>query len=300
MLTKLGMVTFGNIEFTKLAIRSILETSKRIGIRDIILVVGKPGDTQTVDFANQSGIPYITHTRNYGFPYSLNDIYDFCWKDSITDNIIIMGNDVIAYPFAIDSLIKVEEMGKYEWICSKEVSAKSLVKAFPSAARYFQGPEMRFSAFNERPWEVFDRYSENIILDEAGLSDVHNLALFNRSVFDKIGYIDVNFYPAYYSDNDYARRAVHAKINSCTLSNSLYFHFWSRTIHQGHGGSTNKHFGRNADFYKKKWGGGFGSEAWTLPFNGEPIKLAGVTLEPSIKIDSRDGDVPLTEYWRNM
>jgi len=295
----IGIVTYGNASFTKMAIESIFETTKQITERDIVIIVGLPGDGETSGLAAHYGIPHFTHGENRGFPASLNDIYDYCWGERKVDNIIMMGNDVMAYPYSIDSLIKVAETTNFEWICSKEYSVKAFIRDFPHIAKYFQGgSKLIYRAFNEKLWLLAKPYAETVVIHPGGLSDVHNLALFKKSVFDKIGYIDVNFYPAYFEDNDYARRGVNAGILSCTLVNSIYFHFWSRTIHQGKGSST-KQFKNNSNFYKLKWGGEFGSEAYSLPFNGHEYSLAGAKLQPSLKIDTRIDEDALIKYWRH-
>ena len=63
-----------------------------------------------------------------------------------------------------------------------------------------------------------------------------------RDIFDRIGYTDVNFYPAYFVDNDYAKRIQLAEIKCCTLQNARFFHFWSRVFKQGSGVGANSCF----------------------------------------------------------
>lgn len=299
MKTLIGIVTFGNAQFTKLAVESVLETSPLTN-RDIVLIIGKPGDGDNASYAASMQIPHITHGENKGFPASINDIYDFAWKANNYDNLIIMGNDVIAYPYAINSLINVAEKTKHEWICSREYKVKDLCNKYPEARESFSGDKYIINDFSRKPWNLaLGEMSKDICIDAAGLSDVHNMALFKKSVFDKIGYIDVNFYPAYYEDNDYVRRAIKAKIDSCTIGNSIYFHFWSRTIHQGKDGSTSKQFDNNKFFYMAKWGGDFLSERFDEPFGGKSYTLAnGLVLPPMLNIRDRDLEPHIINYWR--
>jgi GT2 family glycosyltransferase len=297
MSTLIGIVTFGNLPFTKLTIRGIKETVTEP--YSIYAIVGKPNDIETAEWLSSESIPHLIHDQNYGFPYSLNDIYDFAWKFNNFDNLVIIGNDVIPYPHAIDSLIKIADTTDYEWICSSQIDSKSMVLTWPWTRRYFEGPTLIFSDFDARPWEkVPIDYSDKIEINPTPMSDVHNLALYKKSVFDKIGYIDVNFYPAYYSDNDYVRRALHAGITSCTASNSIYFHFWSRTIHQETGGSTHIYFNLNRVFYIMKWGNDFGKEAFDAPFDGKPYQLGETVLQPDIKIDSREQELKIINHWK--
>ena len=106
------------------------------------------------------------------------------------------------------------------------------------------------------------------------------------------------FFPAYYEDNDYARRAMLAGVLSCTAMNGIYFHFWSRTIKQGSGGSTDKYFQENKKFYQRKWGGDFLSEKYQKPFGGEKVKIAGQFLPDQVLIDDRSYEKPVVKYWR--
>lgn len=292
-----GIVTFGNTNFTQLAIEGVLKTTSKV---DIFIVVGKPGDIYTVELAKRYNIPYIIHEENKGFPASINDIYDYAWKENNYDYYISMGNDVIPYPYAIDQLIEIADTTDNEWVCGNEVSVKALCQIFPEAKQYFEGPDYIFTRFGEvEPWKLFTNYSEKLDIGAPGLSDVHNLALYKKSVFDKIGYIDVNFYPAYYEDNDYCRRAINANIKSCTSLNSRYFHFWSRTIKQETGGSNHHYFRNNRLYYILKWGGDFGSERWTVPFNGNPYRLTdNVVLPADVKISSREDEDDIIRFWR--
>ncbi len=300
MSTLIGIVTFGNLSFTKLAVRSLRETITRHPY-DIFCVVGKPGDTETREWLEEEEIPHVVHDWNYGFPYSVNDIYDYAWKENDYANLVIMGNDVIAYPYAIDSLIHIADTTDYEWVCSKQYDVRGLTKDFPQTQRYFRGTNLIFENFDTRPWEAFKNYNEDTIIDSTtGLSDVHNLALFKRSIFDKVGYIDVNFYPAYYEDNDYVRRAIRADVKSCTAGNSFYFHFWSRTIHQETGGSTGRYFNLNRNFYITKWGGDFGEERYEVPFDGRTYELAlGLTLESVFCLKDRSQEKEIVRVWNS-
>ena len=122
--TLIGMVTFGNLQFTKLAIESVKETTTYPV--DYFVVVGKPGDQETIDWLTEEKINFIYHEKNYGFPYSLNDIYDHAWKENDYENLIILGNDIICYPYAIDSLIELADSSDYLVISALQYDVRSL------------------------------------------------------------------------------------------------------------------------------------------------------------------------------
>lgn len=276
-----AFVTFGGLEFTKLAVNSIRDTVK--SDYEMFSIVGKPGDTDTANWLSSQGIANKVHNQNYGFPASINDIYDYAWKENNFDNLIILGNDVVLYPYAGDSLIALANISDYEVVSGLQYDVKDLANEFPEARKFFSGEDYIFSDFSSKPWELFTGYSEVLSVEHMRLFDIQNMCLYKKSVFDKIGYTDVNFYPAYFIDNDYARRIVQAGIKCCSLSNARFFHFWSRVIKQGSGGSTNRNFENNRDYYKSKWGGFVGEE----------------TSTPSLGIFDRSKEFETISYWRN-
>lgn len=297
MKTLISFVTFGNLDFTKLTYQSIKETVKNP--YDLFLVVGKPGDEETVVFAEENNIPYVKHEVNYGFPYSVNDIYDYAWVDNDYDNLVLMGNDIIAYPGSIDSLINFAGETDYELVCANRYDVRTLCEQYPEAKNYFVGSDYIFTQFDTRPWDLFKGYSDEYIISDTSITNVQEMCLYKKSVFEKVGYTDANFYPAYYIDNDVARRCVNLNIKACTLMNSIYFHFWSRTIKQESGGSTHKFFEWNREFYRIKWGGDFTQEKWLTPFNSMDYALNGeIILKGSLKIDNRSNDQRIANYWR--
>ncbi len=313
--TCIGIVAFGNLPFTQLTVTSIQDTTRNPF--DIFLVVGKPGDEQTVKWAEAIGIQHIVHNENRGFPSSLNDIYDFAFVNNSYDNLICVGNDVVPYIGGVDSLIDIADITDWEWCCSSQYDVASLCNQYPEARPHFSKGNFIFDSWNVeerngvvfhtpkvRPWELHAHTVPMFSatnLQEDCIKDVRNLCLFKRSVFEKIGYADANFWPGgYFEDNDYCTRARNAKIKACGVPCSAYFHFWSRTIHQGGGGSTTStYFGRNGAHYTTKWGGGFDNEKWEVPFNGVPHRLCeGVMLPASVKIGDREQESRIIEHWK--
>lgn len=305
--TLIGIVTFGNLPFTRLAIREIRATVTEP--YELFVVVGKPDDIETRRFVAGAQIEHTFHRDNMGFPASINDIYDRAWREGDFDNLILMGNDVVPYPGAIDSMIRLANDSPWEWICSSQFDSKSLVARYPEAAPFFRGDNLIFEDFEARPWDLhMEAHAAEMrggrdIIEEGCIKDVRNLCLFKRSVFSKLGYADVNFWPGgYFEDNDYCHRALKAGIAACGLPRSAYFHFWSRTIHQGEGKTANDfYFQRNSSFYQTKWGGPFGNEKHALPFGGEPYRSpAGVMLDPELAIHLRTRETPIIAYWRSL
>jgi GT2 family glycosyltransferase len=299
--TLLGIVSYGNLSFLKLSLYEALASAKKP--LDIAVVVAKPGDTEMVEWLENYPVQIIVNTWNKGFAGSLNDLHDRAFVESDYDNLIIMGNDVIPYPKAIDAMIECADATDYEWICSSQFNVKALVARYPEAKRYFVGDGLHFTNFKSRPWELHSPSVPGLKHEVRGISKagVRDLCLFKRSVFDKIGYADPNFWPnGYWEDNDYCRRAVLTDIEGCILPHSAYFHFWSRTIHQGEKRNHDKFFRQNQSYYETKWGGLESKERYTVPFNGDNFMLTdGLMVTQSIKISNRINETQVVIFWQN-
>lgn len=293
----LGMVSYGNFKFTKLALESVKNTSSYPV--DFFVVNGKNSDVETTSYLQENNIPFILHAENKGFPASINDIYDYAWKENDYDYLIIMGNDVIAYPDSIDKLIEMAISTDYEAISTKEYSVKTLYEQHPEYKHLIDSNHnYMFHNLDTPAWNVFSNPKELSITN--GLIDIHNLALYKKSVFEKVGYIDVNFFPAYFEDDDYVRRMMLSNIKDCTI-NRFYFHFWSRTIHQGSGGSDNKFFENNRNFMLAKWGGLIHHWKYDKPFNGNTYTLCpGLGLPSEINIQTRHLEPHIVHYWKSL
>lgn len=333
MKSLIGITSFGpgNLPFTKLAVHALRETIKGDCRRDnnmdgncdrhpngcpqvhIGVIIGMPGDIETMEWCKEqrfadSRFHWLDHKTNRGFAASINDFYDraFLPPRGDFDNLIIMGSDVIPYPGAVDALIECADTTDYEWICSSQYDTKSLCRDYVEARQFFTGDRYLYSDFSARPWDL--HLPSVLALKPSivgnSMCDVRNLCLFKRSVFDKIGYADVNFWPsAYFEDNCYCRRAVLAGVKGCALPHSAYFHFWSRVMHQeaSRKATHDRYFQANERYYHAKWGGPVGGEKFTVPFNGKALEIAPGVIAPSgIKIGSRLHEDAMIEMWAKM
>lgn len=300
--TLIGIVSYGGLPFLELALRSIQETTNKV---DILVIAAKPADDEMWNFLAERRIcKALRHDQNKGFPASVNDLLEYAFSgdaewDLVYDNLIIMGNDVVSMPGAIDAMIDTADTTDYEMVCGSEFNAQFLVNNYPEARQFFSGENLIFSDFSARPWELHKERRSGI--EPHQRKDIRNFTLFKRSAFEKAGYADVNFFPnGYFEDNDYAIRCDKLGVSACGLSEAAFFHFTSRTIHQNvsrdHGG----YFSRNGGQYVHKWGGPVGGERYDLPYHGDPYELApGLLLPGALKIESRDQEDAIIEYWRN-
>lgn len=116
-----------------------------------------------------------------------------------------------------------------------------------------------------------------------------NVQGITKHAIEVMGYLDENFYPLYYEDCDYNHRhtiAQRKKWLSYPESGEVTIdaiHDTSSTNHnlpQEKRERMNNSFGRNVDYYIRKWGGAQCHELWEHPFNNPELSIRDWTLEP--------------------
>ena len=98
--------------------------------------------------------------------------------------------------------------------------------------------------------------------------------MISKDCVDDVGYFDENFFPAYFEDNDYARRMSqqygHIEARDRKIIDSLnpIVKRNSSSIQKNAG--LNSRYSINSKYYFKKWGGTPGHERFEKPFDGGP------------------------------
>jgi GT2 family glycosyltransferase len=121
----------------------------------------------------------------------------------------------------------------------------------------------------------------------------HGFACFalNPIALNRVGMFDENIFPAYCEDCDYARRAKLVGLEKLAVSNTSVHHGGSSAIYSSpvlRKQNDVTHM-RNNMYYKRKWGGLQGAEAYTRPFNDERF---------TCYIDPKDRSDPYPGYGR--
>lgn len=297
----IGIVAYGGLPFLKILLASIKETVTKPA--DILAISAKPGDDEMVGyllFEEKNDIFHISHGRNMGFPASINDLYDAAFIVGDYDALIILGNDTVMLPGSLDAMIHCAETTDWDMVCGSEFNSKFLVSAYPEARQYFHGDNLVFNDFSARPWELHKHTGTGI--EPHCRKDIRNFALFKRSCFEKAGFADVNYWPnGYYEDLDMFVRLERTGATACGLQDAPFFHFWSRTIHQGDARPNDVYFQRNEAYYHRKWGGGWLKETFPTPFNmGNSTLREGLHLPRTLKIESRDQEADIISYWSSL
>lgn len=243
-----GMVTFGCLAYTKRAIKSLFNAG--VGRDQLVVTVGDPDDHATRDWLNSNSIIARYPAVNRGFAADVNGLISDAFLGTKTEWLLICGNDIEVSQTCFLRLTDLATNSNDDIISAYQVK--------------------KFSTFRRMAVPPLER-------------DIFNCCLFKRKVFDRIGYLDANFWPSgYFSDNDYARRARLAKLRLKILPSAEFKHAVSATKKSGLG-STDVQFERCRNYYQQKWGGSPGHE----------------TLVPLIKIESNSGDNVIAAFWRN-
>jgi GT2 family glycosyltransferase len=90
-----------------------------------------------------------------------------------------------------------------------------------------------------------------------------------RAAIEKAGFFDVNFWPAYFEDVDYARRVALLGLPVLSDNRTLVEHERMKTVRESPE-LADKHaeeFRINREYYERKWGGPRGHETFRRPFD---------------------------------
>lgn len=108
--------------------------------------------------------------------------------------------------------------------------------------------------------------------------NVFSCFIIKRDAVTRFGYFDEGFYPAYFEDNDYARRMFLDGYEALRVPCELG-HIGSATLATYSPDEMNthhEHFRRNQTYYIAKWGGMPMEEKYNVPFGEEVYKEEGV------------------------
>lgn len=101
-----------------------------------------------------------------------------------------------------------------------------------------------------------------------------SLALLTDTALNRVGMFDVNFWPIYWEDIDWYRRAHLLGLRRRCVDDTNIFHAGSKTYltEQNHA-EHNQTFHTNRAYYEHKWGGPMGHEQYARPFNRPELSL---------------------------
>lgn len=99
-------------------------------------------------------------------------------------------------------------------------------------------------------------------------------ALYREEAWQRVGLFDESYWPAYFEDNDWARRAKLAGVAVADLTDQhMVEHVGSATLQSvpdADRETMHRRFRDNRDYYARKWGGPPGEETHWTPFGRLP------------------------------
>ena len=284
----IGFVAYNNLKYTKLCINSFRET---VETPFEFFVVDGGSTDGTAEWLEKNNIPHKVHESNLGSCAGVNDLFDQALKQD-GDYLLLCGNDVMAYPGAVDDMVATAMKTNADWVWANEMRISDfcgLFQGFASPEWFDENYRLMKDTFKE--YLAFIPTKEKTFYQFRPAKDYRNFCLINKTMVDQIGYSDVNFYPSgYFEDNDYCRRAYIKRMKAVMVESAWFFHFWSRSLFEGGTHSTyNQYLKLNEKYYVQKWGGLVSEEKLLLPFGNRTIKIGNRTNEKAI-----------INYWSNM
>jgi len=304
----ISTITFNCLKYTKLCLKYIKSTCS---YPHEILVVDNGSIDGTVEWLKTQDVTLIENGKNLGYAYAHNNIYDYAWKDDPETLLILLSNDMLPLPHAIDDLIEAAETSDVPIISGETLSTPVYCSMYPEDRRFFAGGDRitvdsegygnwsngrMYSLIEETADEFVASASSKLLptlppttLIETGSFSPPGHRVYRKSYFDAIGYFDANFYPIYSVDFDYTMRASLTGQNVHVVQSSLCLEFWSRCIYEG---SVVLRDVRRDDYYREKWGPHAAyTVGWSIPFNGSfPAHHAGYDTS-QVRISSREGEL---------
>lgn len=175
------------------------------------------------------------------------------------DYVMVINNDVLLHPEAIDTLIERFEK-------EKEFS--------PSASSdLIDSPLVMISCMNIRG-ELLDS-SQIFTYDKNSKKDCResehpdfSAFMINKKCWDKVGEFDEEFSPCYFEDNSYHYRIKLNKMLAICLPTSVFYHFGSKTQFEALKAPicNSFQFERNRKTYIDMWGGIPGEEKFKTKY----------------------------------
>ncbi len=312
----ISLITFNCLKYTKLCLKNI-----KCSFPHEILVVDNGSVDGTIEWLKTQNVTLIENGQNMGYPYAHNTIYDYAWSFGDDTLLVLLSNDMLPLPNAIDDLIKASLEHKKSIISGETIPSPVYCATYSEDRKFFAGGEdITTGAEGYTSWssgrhynlieKTADEFATTMIsrltatLPKNGIINTESFfppghRVYRKSYFDAIGYLDVNYFPVYSADLDLSMRASLTGQKVYVVPSSICLEFWSRCIYENVAPMGDV---RRDDYYREKWGpkaAGFWGpsyQGWSIPFNGSfPGKYAGYDTS-KVKIDSRNGEISRIKF----
>jgi GT2 family glycosyltransferase len=196
-------------------------------------------------------VPYVIPNHKLGL--SVAESWNYGSNMAFTNHCshaLIINDDILFSPYTIDNLLYA--------ISGKQVNSDDRETVMVT------GRNVRGSM---SPHDLLIYKAKGGALEGASESPDFSCFLIKKDFFDKVGYFDENFKPAYFEDNDAHRRINLLGFKALNV-NAPFYHFGSVTQNwQGVPAVPGEQFDANRQYYINKWGGAPGQERFDTPYN---------------------------------
>lgn len=237
--TSIVIVTYNNLEYNKLCIRSIKEYCDMTSL-EVIVVDNNSTDGTAQWLDKEPGIKVVKSKVNLGFIEGTNKGIEVANKNN---DILLLNNDTVIMPNSIFNL----KMALYS---DNSIGA---VGPITNNASYTQNIDLKYDDFKDyiefamkNNVHDFNKYEERLKL-------VGFCMLVSRRVIDEVGVLDELFSPGNFDDDDFSLRIVKGGYKLILARDSYVHHFGSLSF----GKDMNKLreiIKINSDKFYEKWG----------------------------------------------
>lgn len=228
--------------------------------------------------SNQRQLLYITNEESLSCAQSWNTGVKYGMQRAYT-HFLILNNDILLHPEAIDRMIERFELSKNKFVAIKqEVRYATETKSYElsnDVEKIYESEVLMLVSCMDVKGECLD--PQDVIIknleDKIGCPESENphfsAFMINKQTIEKIGYFDEEFFPAYFEDNSYHYRIKLAEKKAICLPTALFYHYGSGTQNEAlnHPVVSGDAFDRNRMKYIKMWGGLPGSEQYKTKYN---------------------------------
>lgn len=221
-------------------VRSIREHTEPTICPYEIIVVDNGSYDGTLDYCVQEEIPFISLPVNTGFPTACN----MGLRIASGDALLLLNNDTLVTSHWLDNML--------ECLCSSEdigivgpttnyASGRQKVEIEYKDIPHFMHIAEKINRPDRRKWQR----TERII----GLC-----FLFRRELLDRIGFLDEQFSPGHYEDDDYCYRARLAGFHLKIAGDVIIYHHGSASFRQTEATKMAALINENHRKFIAKWG----------------------------------------------
>jgi GT2 family glycosyltransferase len=207
-----------------------------------IIVVDNGSNDGTVDFCLKEKIRFISIPDNRGFPIACN----LGMKISTGDTLLLLNNDIVVSHNWLSNqlacLYSSDEIGIVGPYTNYASGKQMLQPTYdPINIQQFHEKALQYNKPNSQMWQPLERI--------VGLC-----FLIKRQLFAKIGYLDEQFSPGHYEDDDYCYRARKAGYKLMIAGDVMIHHYGSASFHQQDPEKLQGLINRNHKNFISKWG----------------------------------------------